>query len=239
MIRDLDKNAQQTMEKVLSISKLQAVGLGLIIVKLYFSTWNFYAFVLRGTLAIIFFALFFRATKRLLYSYWAFLGLLTLYTLSFFIDLGPRNISLGEFLILSTLLALNIFQARMMMRPIYYPRPNWWEYDFRYRSDLKARLTTKDKHYPIRISDVRMGEVSIYSFHELESGERVLVDNIDEMDEDFSLALDVVTVRSNIVGRPDIVGLKLADEQDIVHYNKLRRTMHSRALSKKRFIRYE
>ena len=239
MIRDLDKDAQQTVEKVLFISKLQAGCLGLIVVKLYLETFNFYAFSLRVAIGAVFFVLFFRATKRLLYSYWAFLLLLTLYGLSFFIDLGLGKMTLGPFLIISILLGLNVLQATMMIRPIYYPRPNWWEYDFRYKSDLKARVTSREKHYPIRISDVRMGEVSIYSFHSLESGEKILVDKIDGMDEDFTLGFDVVTVRSNIVGRPDIVGLKLSDEQDIFHYDKLRHMMQSRKLSRKRFVRYE
>ena len=126
-----------------------------------------------------------------------------------------------------------------MVRPTYYPRVNWWEYDFRYRGDTKARMGINDGFHDIRINDIRMGEVSIYSFCELNPGEKIVVDKVDGMGEDFRLGFDVVTVRANIVGRPDIVGLRQSDMQDEFKYNKLRDTVHSKKLSVKRFVHYE
>ncbi len=238
MIKDFDRQAKETIDKVLVIAKLQAFFLGIIIISLYFSSWNFFAFCFRGFFWTGFFLLFLQAIKRLLYSYWSFLFISTLYSLSFVIDFGLGRISLAEMLTLATFIGLNILQASMMMRPIFYPMPNWWEYDFRYRTDIKAKIKVKDKFYDVRIADVRMGEVAIHSFHELEAGDRILLTGIDEIDKTLSIIFDVATVRKNIVGRPHIIGLKLFNHGDIVHYQKLKELIRSKKLSKKHFIRY-
>ena len=239
MIKDLDKQAQETIDKVLVITKVQAFFFGIIIVNLYFSSWNFFAFCFRGFFWTGFFLLFLRAIRRLLYSYWSFLFISTIYSMSFFIDFGLGKISMAEILTFVTLIGLNILQAKMMMHPVFYPMPNWWEYDFRYRKDIKGKVKVKDKSYDVRIADVRMGEVSIRCFQELEAGEHIVLNEIDEMDKAFSIPFDVATVRKNIVGRPYIIGLKLLNPADVIHYRKLKGLMRSKTLSKKHFIRYE
>ena len=238
VVIDLDKESEEIIDKILVIIKLQAFFIGIITVNIYFLHMNFFTFCLRGFFWTGFFVLFLQAAKQLLYSYWSFLFILTLYTMSFIIDIGLGNTSIGEVLALLVILGLSVFQMSIMMRPIYYPMPNWWEYDFRYRADIKGKVAVKKKSYNVRISDVRMDKASIQSFYEFEAGDHIVLTEVDEIDRPFGIAFDVATVRKNIVGRPYIVGLKLSGHKDILDYRKLKSLVHSKRLSKTKFIDY-
>ena len=237
MVKRLDKTAGQSIERVLTMAKIQGLCIGVAVCNRYLLEMHFLSFLLRGFFWIIFFMLFFRAIRRLLYSYWMFHFLLILYVLLRFF--GSGGLFFSEIFIFLLVIGLSVWQVCIMVRPTYYPRINWWEYDFRYRGDTKARMGVKDKFHDIRINDIRRGEASIYSFCELSPGEKIVVDRIDGMDGDFSLDFDVVTVRANVVGRPDIVGLRLSDMHDNFNYNKLKDNVHSKKISVKRFVHYE
>ena len=237
MIKHLDKTAWLSIERVLTMAKIQGLCIGVVVCNRYLLGSEYMSFLLWGFFWIVFFMLFFRAIRRLLYSYWVFLCVLFLYVLiSFF---GSRELFLSEAFIFLVILGLGVWQAYLMAGPTYYPRINWWEYDFRYRGDTKARMGIRDGFHDIRLNDIRMGEVSIYSFCELSPGEKIVVDKIDGMDEGFSMEFDVVTVRTNIVGRPDIVGLRQSDVRDVFNYDRLKQSVHSKKLSVRRFVHYE
>lgn len=238
VIKGIDRESGRVIDKALAILKLQGLCVALLAVGETVSDFSVPGLVFRGFFWTSFFVLFARVARRLLYSYWAFLVILTLYALGFLAD--PARLSLGEALVVSALLGLNVWQALPLMSPVYYPMPNWWEYDFRCRSDVKAMMVAGDgSRHHIRINEARMGAVSVSCFHELASGEKVFIDGVEGMDRDFGVSFDVVSVRSGIVGRPDIVGLVLSDDKDGQRYDELRGAVGSKRLSVRRFVRHD
>ena len=42
-----------------------------------------------------------------------------------------------------------------MSSPLFYPRLQWWVYDFRIRDDIKIYVTTQTTEVPARLTDLR------------------------------------------------------------------------------------
>lgn len=102
-------------------------------------------------------------------------------------------------------LGINCF---VMSSPLYYPRVQWWEYDFRYRGELKGTLVLDDKNFDVRVSDLRRECVSILSFEQIELGAEVKAE-IPFGQKLFNITGKVHTKREVIPGRPIHYGVKI------------------------------
>tara|TARA_R110000868_G_scaffold55424_3_gene172289 strand:+ start:6010 stop:6639 length:630 start_codon:yes stop_codon:yes gene_type:complete len=149
------------------------------------------------------YALTFRALKRMMYS---FLTLL-LFTLVISVLVAYIHYINGE-LAAASLLVLNLVAIVGIIfsvnRPIFYPKINWTEYDFRHRKDKRIEVEIGEKREPARIYDTRKGEAAIVSLNEL------------EIDEEYSLygykddkcRVRVLSQRRTLLGRPATYGVK-------------------------------
>lgn len=65
----------------------------------------------------------------------------------------------------------------LLSSPIYYPIVSWWEYDFRYRDDLK--ITVKHDHLDTeqdaRLTDLRRHAGCVSSFEEFKIGDLIAI----------------------------------------------------------------
>lgn len=129
-------------------------------------------------------------------------------------------------------LAINGF---IMSSPLYFPRIQWWEYDFRYRGELKATLEKNDEKTEIRIADVRRECISFLAFNQMKLGNKVSLE-IPIGERTFEVSGLLKTAREDIPGRPVRYGLKLnmSDEKSRREYTELRKVWN---LKKKANIR--
>lgn len=165
-----------------------------------------------------FFFLYNKTFNKLNYSFWTFsfgLGVYLAYNLFFY--WGTGNVYL---VILMILLFMSICYG--ISSPLFYPRVHWWEYDFRYKGDLKIWVSYQDKQIEGRLYDLRRGAGCVTLFEKIHNGETILI-SFKFKEEDFSFHSQVVTVKSNIIGRGFIHGVKMkfADKVEEKAYKQL------------------
>lgn len=104
--------------------------------------------------------------------------------------------------------------------PIYYPIVSWWEYDFRYRDDVKVSVGTlvkeereKSNVMEGRITDIRRKAACLALFEELEIGEEVeVVTKEHEVPSTFKLK--IMSKRETSIGRPFHYGARFILSND-------------------------
>lgn len=167
----------------------------------------------------IFYRLFFVTKKELFYSFWTFSALLTLFLWKkiFFDSYGTSEIRL-LYILGFVLLAVEIY---ILSSPIYYPRVSWWEYDFRYRTDLKVSINYKDEASEARVTDLRRNAGCIASFEEFKVGEEFEIESNKYFE--GSLKVEIVSRRIYSLGRPYNYGVRfnLNEEEKRISYNDL------------------
>lgn len=177
-----------------------------------------------------------KTLKRYYYTYWTMSGFLVVYLLyglyeSIFI-LSHYN------LVYIHLLALIFISVQMyvLYSPIYYPMVSWWEYDFRYRTDLKMDVEFEGERFESRIVDLRRSALGIQSFKSFTLGEKVKI-VYETANEEISFNCEIVSKRSYSIGRPYMYGLKIYENlsERSVEYDKLLKEWHS----KKRLVRQQ
>lgn len=131
--------------------------------------------------------------------------------------------------------------AYSLSSPLYYPRIQWWEYDFRYRGELKAKLKLETKESDVRLVDLRRQCISITAFDHLHLGEAYSVE-LQYGQRTFLLDAFLNTAREDIPGRPIRYGLKLniSSEERKRDYLELQKiwNMHKKANIRRKFANY-
>lgn len=112
----------------------------------------------------------------------------------------------------------------MMSSPLFYPRIQWWEYDFRYRGDLKIEVDLgSDQIVAGRLSDIRRGVASIEIFEFVDLNSPVKIKPVyGQMN--FFLSGSIQTIRPSIPGRPIRYGIKFqfSEKEDRKNYARLK-----------------
>lgn len=150
---------------------------------------------------------YYKTIKYRYYTYWTFSTVLFFYILfkineMFFV---VHHAHIGVLYLISCLLL--IFKMYILSSPIYYPRVSWWEYDFRYRDDLKISVKTHDQEYIARLTDLRRFAGCVALFEELKLGDEILM-NAKVDDVSVTLRGQVMSKRKDLIGRPLIYGVK-------------------------------
>lgn len=153
-------------------------------------------------LALIFF-ISKKTQEKLYYSYWTFIGLLGIFLFSRILLATDNSASLSYGLSIVFIL----IEIYILSSPIYYPRVSWWEYDFRYRDDLKINVKYKDKNYRGRLTDLRREAGCIAMFEDVEVGEEVEIVPFNEL-KSFTFKVELVSKRRYSLGRPYQYGVK-------------------------------
>ncbi len=181
-----------------------------------------------------------RITERAVFNIGFFIELVFVFMVLRFYGraLRNRNYALwGLSLVIGVYLAMNILQytfmqynifilyiaflsglflminGYIMSSPLYFPRIQWWEYDFRYRGELKATLERNDEKTEIRVADVRRECISFLAFNQLKLGQKIKL-GIPIGEKVFEVSGLLKTAREDIPGRPIRYGLKLDLEKE-------------------------
>lgn len=150
---------------------------------------------------------YYKTIKHRYYTYWTFSFLIFFHLLykayeQYFIHPHPH---IG-FLYLSALLIL-ILKMYILSSPIYYPQVSWWEYDFRYRDDLKISVKSDEQEFPARLTDLRRQAGCVAMFKELKLGQEIVISaNLDK--ESVLLRGQIMSKRRDLIGRPLIYGVQ-------------------------------
>lgn len=150
---------------------------------------------------------YYKTIKHRYYTYWTFSGLLFLYLLFkiyeqfFLLD----NEHIGILYLISALIL--VFKMYLLSSPIYYPQVSWWEYDFRYRDDLKISVKSGESEFSARLTDLRRQAGCVAMFEELKLGAEIVINAA--LDEDNVLLRGIVmSKRRDVIGRPLIYGVQ-------------------------------
>jgi hypothetical protein len=155
----------------------------------------------------IFFKFYYKALSELLYTFWGlslFLFPYLLYSFVYSLSYGEYTMG-GDFYLL--MIVLHVLMLYLMSSPVYYPRVPWWEYDFRYRVDLKINVYLEDQKFDGRLTDLRRSAGCIVMFKEMKLGSEVTIDpKIEETD--FTLKCVLTSLSEQIPGRGFSYGVK-------------------------------
>jgi hypothetical protein len=149
---------------------------------------------------------YYKTIKHRYYTYWTFSAFLFVYIAfkvyeQFFV---LQQSHIGALYAVS-LVTLSI-KMYILSSPIYYPRVSWWEYDFRYRDDLRIQLKTGDNEYEARLTDLRRYAGCVALFEEVKLGDDIIiVAKVDDVS--VNLRGQVMSKRRDLIGRPLIYGV--------------------------------
>lgn len=178
---------------------------------------------------------YYKTIKHRYYTYWTFSGLLFVYLLfkiyeQFFI---MDNEHIGILYLISTLIL--ILKMYLLSSPIYYPQISWWEYDFRYRDDLKITVKSGESELLARLTDLRRHAGCVALFEEIKLGEEIIV-NATVDDDNVLLRCVVMSKRRDVIGRPLIYGVqfKFDSKSNKKRYTSLERLWKKQKNSKRK-----
>ena len=163
-----------------------------------------------------------KTIKRRYYTYWTFSVALLLYMLYKMYEqfLFTDNTHIG--ILYSMAVFILLIKMYMLYSPIYYPRVSWWEYDFRYKDDLKINVNYNEQVYEARLTDLRRHAGCVALFEEVKLGGEIVI-HAKSGDDVNILRATVMSKRKDIIGRPIIygVGFKFDSRRNKVRYNNL------------------
>ena len=167
-----------------------------------------------------------RSQKNKNYGFWGFSFLIGLYIFQklLYFTFIEYNILIIYFSILAGIFLL--INGYIMSSPLYYPRVSWWEYDFRYRGELKGKGHFSGVDFNLRLSDLRRNCASIIVFEPLPLGGDISIDILFG-DKCYKLKGIIKTLREVIPGRPITYGVVL-DEGFGEEKSELRKLWHKK-----------
>lgn len=179
-----------------------------------FSGINFVLSTLHFLVMSLYFKFYYKTMKDLNYTFWTLTFFLVIYLLFgiFHSDEGKAMGLLSHASLLS--LIMSFTSIYLASSPIYFPKINWWEYDFRYRSDLKVQLQMSEHVLQTgRLTDLRRGCGCIISFDPMKIGDRIKLLPIENYTQN-SFDLEVLSQREYSFGRGLHYGVKFVLEND-------------------------
>ena len=150
---------------------------------------------------LCFYRFYFFTLKELNYSFWAFsffVGLYLLFQLMISVWIWDSYSFLSSFLGLVML----IFEAYLLSTPIYYPKINWKEYDFRYRYELKVNISCGEIKKEGRLIDLGRSSGCVVLFDDFDLGENLILNS--------RWNTRVVSKREDIIGRGIYYGINFS-----------------------------
>lgn len=178
---------------------------------------------------------YYKTIKHRYYTYWTFSFTLFAYLLYkiyeqvYVLD----NEHIGALYFISALML--IVKMYLLSSPIYYPQVTWWEYDFRYRDDLKIKVKVSEKEFKARLTDLRRHAGCVAMFEDIKPGSEINISAA--LDEDaVHLKGIVMSKRREVIGRPLIYGVqfKFDSRSNKKRYVALERLWKKQKNSKKK-----
>ena len=202
-------NLQNSYDKVKFLTIIQFVLVLIGFVAEAFVTQSLlnFSFIFQFILLLVTYNFYYNALSNLYYSYWNISLLLIIY---YIVSLSRNYLVLKHpfiaflFLISSFLLVCACY---IISSPLYYPRFHWWEFDFRFRADIRCWIESDGKQFRGRLSDLRRGAACMELFNQLPVGHPILI-TLEVLNQTFTLYAEIRSKREPIIGRSIIYGVK-------------------------------
>lgn len=170
------------------------------------SVLNF-SFLFQLILVLVAYNFYFNALSNLFYSFWNISALLFVY---YFVSLTRNFLVVGHPMIGGLFLLSLIFllvACFIVSSPLYYPQVHWWEYDFRFRADIRCSAEIDGHQFRGRLSDLRRGAACLELFNHTQVGQPIQI-NLEILNQNFTLFAEIRSKREPIIGRSIIYGIK-------------------------------
>lgn len=149
-----------------------------------------------------------RAIRKPSYSFVTFTPLLIG---SLLIQVVFYPVSLFAGLLTLAICSILIIELYLVLNPLILPLVSWWEYDFRFRADLKSIISNDGKETESRLVDFRRGKGSFHSFDEVPLGSKVnLKIETPENESGSELEGVILTKRHESLGRGHHYGISFS-----------------------------
>lgn len=215
-------NLQNSYDKVKFLTFLQFIFvlIGFISEALVTQSVLNFSFIFQFILLVVTFNFYYNALSNLYYSYWNISLILAIYYL---VSLTRNFLVIGHpfigFLYVLSLIFL-VSATYIISSPLYYPRVHWWEYDFRFRADIRCSVEIDGKQFRGRLSDLRRGAACLELFNNIAIGHPIQI-NLEVLNQNFTLFAEVRSKREPIIGRSMIYGVKFVNN-DLEQKQRLR-----------------
>ncbi|MBY0516026.1 MAG: PilZ domain-containing protein [Bacteriovoracaceae bacterium] len=177
-------------------------------------------FVAQFALLIVTLNFHLRALKNLLNTFWSLtIILLLFYSVAFFRNALILDNSLTAIWYFFAILSLAL-AAWQISSPLYYPMVQWWEYDFRFRPDIRIWVELGDSGHKARLTDLRRGAGCVVMFSAIPIGSWINI-STDVMSQKFGMKAQVVSRKEPILGRAFIYGVRF-DSNDLEQRQRLK-----------------
>lgn len=188
-----------------------------------------FSFAAEVVLFLLLFRFYLKAQENRNYAYWGTSFLLFLFNLRvilYYTFFDYQAVILYFSFLAVIFMSINIY---VMSSPLFFPRVQWWEYDFRYRGDLKAAAKVDTDVFNARLTDLRRGSGCIEIFEYLDIGTEVDL-RINFEGKNYELTTNVVTRLQAIPGRAYRYGVKalFENEDQKDQYRELKRLWSER-----------
>ncbi|MBL7665450.1 MAG: hypothetical protein JNM93_09980 [Bacteriovoracaceae bacterium] len=201
------------------------------------TSFNFW-FLVKLIFFILFYRFMFITLRELFYTFWTLCLFISVYFLSsFFSTISDPWSQPSFFLYFLALIFLSI-QAYIMSSPIFYPRIQWWIYDFRVRDDIKIKAIINEQTYNGRLTDLRRGAGCVVLFETVKIGQVITIETI-FLDKTIDFNTEVISKREPVPGRGITYGVRfdLSHDEDKRMYERFSRywSFRSRGKVRRRF----
>jgi len=161
---------------------------------------KFFGLLVRVILILYFYSLYKKTLQNLFYTFWTFTLLCAIYFAVGIIQnsLGAIRPELLTFYSLGLLLLM--IESYIIGSPIYFPRVRWWEYDFRYRGDLKIEVIHANMAVQGRLMDVRRAAGGLILFEEFDLKDKLVV-KVVLPEREVRLTARIFSKREPVIGR--------------------------------------
>ena len=215
-------NFQNSYDKVRFLTLMQFILVFIAFVTEALLTHSaiYFSFLFQLVLLVFTYNFYYKALTNLYYSYWNISIILSIYYL---VSLARNFLTFGYpfvgMLFLVSLVLL-VIACYIISSPLYYPRVHWWEYDFRFRADIRCSVEIDGNQYIGRLSDLRRGAACLELFSHTQVGQPIQI-NLEILNQNFTLFAEVRSKREPIIGRSIVYGVKFVNN-DLEHKQRLR-----------------
>lgn len=205
-------NLQNSYDKVkfLTIIQFLLVLIGFVAEALVTQSVLNFSFIFQFILLLAAYNFYYSALSNLFYSYW---NMSVIFGIYYLVSLTRNFLVIGHPMI-GVLFCFSLFflaiACYIVSSPLYYPRFHWWEYDFRFRADIRCWVEVDGKQYKGRLSDLRRGAACLELFNQISVGHPIII-SIDILNQNFTLFAEVRSKREPIIGRSIIYGVKFVN----------------------------
>lgn len=218
----LKLNLQNSYDKVkfLTILQFVFVFIGFVSEALVTQSVLNFSFIFQFIVLLVSYNFYYTALTNLYYSYW---NMSLIFGVYYLVSLSRNFILMGNptigFLFLMSVGFL-LMGCYIISSPLYYPRFHWWEYDFRFRADIRCWVEVDGKQFRGRLSDMRRGAACLELFNSMPVGHPILI-SVEILNQNFILYGEVRSKREPIIGRSIVYGVKFVN-QDIEQKQRLK-----------------